>query len=160
PLDPLGHRLVAQVQGTTGGTSLVRELAAGTYFVAVSGAGNRYFHPYVADSGFVGCSGAFALGVEADDVAQPVGPTVLTSDPNNGALLPSSPLVLRINFDRALDPSTLSSSTVHLQYSSDGSFRVASEPYALRLHFSPDAYELQVTPSAPLMAGYYRLVLN
>jgi hypothetical protein len=160
PLDPLGHRLLTQVQGTTAVTSLVQELAAGTYFVAVSGAGNRYFHPFVADSGFAGSSGAFALVVEADNVADPVGPTVLTSDPSNGAVMPSSPLVLRVDFDRALDPSTLNASTVLLEYSADGSFSVITEPYALRLHFSPDANELQASPSAPLEAGYYRLVLT
>src|SRR5262245_8394658 len=49
PLDPLGHRLLAQVQGSAaGGTSLLRNLAAGTYYVAVSGAGNRSFHPNLA----------------------------------------------------------------------------------------------------------------
>jgi hypothetical protein len=159
PLDPLGHRLLAQVQGTTGTTTLVRDLAAGTYFVAVSGAGNRYFHPYVADSGFAGSSGSFALAVEADDQEQRLGPTVLTADPSTGEALASSPLVLRLDFDRALDPSTLSANTVQLLYSVDPSFNSATEPYALRLHFSPDADELQVTPSAPLAAGYYRLFL-
>lgn len=160
PLDPLGHRLLAQVQGTTGATTLVRDLAAGTYFVAVSGAGNRYFHPYVADSGFAGSSGAFALAVEADDQIQTLGPTVLTSDPSIGALLPSSPMVLRLDFDRPLDPSTLDSTTVQLLYSTDSSFSAPTEPYALRLHFSPNVYELQITPSAPLAAGYYRLILK
>jgi hypothetical protein len=160
PYDPLAHRLLSQVEGTsTDGTSLVRNLAAGTYYVAVSGAGNRYFHPFLADSGYVGSGGNFELAVEADTLPATTGPTVLEADPGNGAQLRSSPLVLRVDLSAALDPSTISSQSVQLQYSADGLTGWSPAPVALRIHFSPDANELQLTPSAPLIVGHYRLTL-
>jgi hypothetical protein len=161
PYDPLGHRLLTQVQGTTaGGTSLVWQLAAGTYYVAVSGAGNRYFNPFVADSGLAGSSGAYQLAIEADNLPSTIGPKVLEPDITQNAVYSTSPLVLRVDFSKGLDPNTITANTVQLLWSTDGSFGAGTVSIALRMHFSPDANELQLTPSAPLQAGYYRLVLK
>src|SRR5205809_788473 len=53
PFDPVGYRLIGQADSAlqSGGAQLEQRLAQGTYYVAVSGSGNHYFHPFVADSG-------------------------------------------------------------------------------------------------------------
>src|SRR5262249_30759713 len=54
----LGPRLLAQDQATADAPATIdRPLSAGTYYVAVSGAGNLEFHPYLADSGYDGQTG-------------------------------------------------------------------------------------------------------
>src|SRR5207253_1889254 len=64
--DPLGHRRLAQAEGAPGdATQLTSALAPGTYFVAVSGAGNRDFNPFLAGSGFPGSTGAYRLDMAA-----------------------------------------------------------------------------------------------
>src|ERR1043165_5002019 len=75
--DPLGYRQLSQVDGgTTGGpVSLAENLGPGDYFVAVSGSGNDYFHPFIADSGFAGMTGDYQLFITAPDLAH---------DPGNG----------------------------------------------------------------------------
>src|SRR5262249_23634167 len=62
-----GSHLVAQAEGTSPLTPpvLERDLAPGEYYVAVSGAGNRYFHPLIADSGSDGSTGAYLLTLTA-----------------------------------------------------------------------------------------------
>jgi hypothetical protein len=56
---PLGYQRIAQSDptGLLPVTVLTQTLLPGTYFVAVSGAGNRYFSPVVADSGTAGPAG-------------------------------------------------------------------------------------------------------
>src|SRR5262245_10274958 len=56
PTVALKYRLVAQDDGSThgGDATLERDLGAGTWYVAVSGAGNRSFHPLLAGSGYDG----------------------------------------------------------------------------------------------------------
>ena len=98
--DPLGHRLVAQVQGSGGGpTSLTESLAAGTYFVAVSGAGNLYFNPLLAGSGYPGSTGAYTLQVSSASLGLSAasGPIVLATSPGAGQSSNSSPLVIRVD---------------------------------------------------------------
>lgn len=64
PGTPLGHRLLARQESAAGAvTPLDVNLRAGTYFVAVSGAGNRFFHPFLADSGLPGESGDYGLQI-------------------------------------------------------------------------------------------------
>jgi hypothetical protein len=173
PLDAVGHRLLAQAAGTaSGGTSLTWNLAAGTYYVAVSGAGNQYFHPFIADSGLPGSTGAYGLTIEADGLNVGV-PVVLESTPANGSILASSPLVLRVDLNQGIDPSSIvlnqpSGNTIQLLYSADGSFTTGVQSIFLQAHFSPPANdpaspgadELQLTPSAPLQDGFYRLFLQ
>ncbi len=87
---PLGHRLLAQDDGIDhgGATQLERALAPGTYYVAVTGSGNRYFHPFLADSGIAGDTGVYTLQLI---VTEEVGadstddPEVLAVDPSPGA---------------------------------------------------------------------------
>ena len=88
--ETLGHRLLAQAVGTSSaGPQLVRNLAPGTYYVAVSGAGNPFFHPFVADSGYAGAEGEYTLQMTAADLGlDPTdGPAVLAVDPEPGSVL-------------------------------------------------------------------------
>lgn len=48
-------------------------LEAGTYFVAVSGAGNRFFYPFVADSGVPGEATDYGVRIAATSGRSPVG---------------------------------------------------------------------------------------
>src|SRR5262249_15125171 len=108
PFDPLGDRLVAQTQApdgvSAGGTSgdgtatLTRPLAAGTYYVAVSGAGNDRFNPFIAGSGYAGSTGPYLLQLSAADLnLDPAGgPIVLTSEPAANQSVDHSPLVIRL----------------------------------------------------------------
>src|SRR5262245_34235540 len=67
--EPLGHRLLAQAEGGTGSaTTLTQALAPGMYFVAVSGAGNRDFHPLVAGSGYPGSPADYTLQLRSTDL--------------------------------------------------------------------------------------------
>ncbi|HZT80259.1 MAG TPA: hypothetical protein VFA26_08555, partial [Gemmataceae bacterium] len=60
PYNPLGYRLLQQVQGTAGKDAQIGlDLAAGTYYFAVSGAGNAVFNPLLAGSGYDGSTGAY-----------------------------------------------------------------------------------------------------
>ena len=67
---PNGHRLLARTDessllGPIGirprRTASTQTLAAGTYFVAVSGAGNTSFNPFIANSGYAGSTGDYEL---------------------------------------------------------------------------------------------------
>jgi hypothetical protein len=173
PLDPIGHRLVDQAVGTAGGgTSLTWNLAPGTYSVAISGVGNQYFHPFIADSGLPGgSSGAFRLALEADPINVNV-PVVLESTPADQSVLSSSPLVLRVDLNQGIDPNSFvinqpAGNTIQLLYSPDGTF-AGGQSIFIQAHFSPPwndpvspgADELQITPDAPLLNGYYRLFLQ
>ena len=82
PYDPLGHRLLDQESGSAISVSL----AAGTYYVAVSGAGNDYFNPFLADSGYPGrpCTYDLQLSAAGLNFAGD-GPVVLFSNPAAGA---------------------------------------------------------------------------
>lgn len=65
PTLPLGHQLLGRSEGRSDGeaASIDGTFQAGTYFVAVSGAGNRFFHPFLADSGTPGIGGEYGLRV-------------------------------------------------------------------------------------------------
>jgi hypothetical protein len=137
--DPTGHRLLAQYQGTAqGGGGLTRRLAPGTYYVAVSGAGNRFFHPFLAGSGYSGQTGPYNLVLTAADlVLVPSQPIVLAVD--------ASPLVLRLDLHAPVAPEaslTLSDSTGALV------------PLAWS-HISTAVLELQLAPARALLAGTY-----
>lgn len=75
PAAPLQHRLLGRSESdsaTTGAQIDVR-LELGTYFVAVSGAGNRYFHPFVADSGLPGEGTDYGVSVALVSGRAPAG---------------------------------------------------------------------------------------
>jgi hypothetical protein len=67
PTSPIGFSIVAQDDGATqgGDASLAQNLAAGTYFVAISGSGDRYFYPFLEGSGYPGSTGAYGLSIQA-----------------------------------------------------------------------------------------------
>src|SRR5262249_32763744 len=125
PYDPLGHRLLAQVAAAGGTSDLSRPLAAGTYYVAVSGAGNLDFHPFLADSGYPGrpCAYTLALTETAPPLQATDGPIVLASDSAAGAQLTGSPLVIRLSLSTPLDPNSVQQDqTVRLTYNPTGAF--------------------------------------
>src|SRR5207248_11095557 len=105
------YRLLAQDDGAVqgGNAHLDRALAAGTYYVAVSGSGNRYFHPLIADSGYPGSAGDYQLAIQATDLhlRSQDGLVVLATDPAPGADLARSPFVIRIDLSTALDPGAI-----------------------------------------------------
>jgi hypothetical protein len=151
PFDPMGNRLLDQESGT--GAGLTRSLAAGTYYVAVSGARNTYFHPYLPGSGYPGNTGDYNLVVRATALSVGPGPGFLTSDPAPGAILDHSPLIIRLNFSSPLDPTISSTLSQIVQLTRVGE----TSPIALTFNFSSDATELQLTPAAPLQPGSYQV---
>src|SRR5205085_2052909 len=76
--DPFGNRLLVK-----GANSLTQTLGPGTYYCAVSGNGNQYFSPYLADSGYAGATGTYTLEIQASDLGlgSSDGPRVLAVDP-------------------------------------------------------------------------------
>jgi Bacterial pre-peptidase C-terminal domain/Bacterial Ig-like domain len=158
PFNLLGHRLLAQAEGVAGDSTahLERALAAGTYYVAVSGAGNRFFHPFLADSGFVGAAGRYQLDVAAAVLpfAPDDGPQVLAADPAPDARLDGSPLILRVSLNGELDPGTIIPDLNVALTGPDG------QPVPLQsANFSSAASELQLIPSIPLGPGRYQVFL-
>jgi hypothetical protein len=164
-----GYSLLAQDDGAARGGDAVldRTLGAGTYYVSVSGSGDRYFNPLMADSGYPGSTGAYGLRLITSDagLAADAGPTVIASDPAPGAGLSSSPLLLRLETSAPIDPATLvPDQTVWLTYNPTGAFGGAGDvdvPLGfVTFDSTPDGVqELQITPAAPLAPGYYRLRL-
>jgi hypothetical protein len=163
--DPTGYRLLVQAAG--GGTSdatISRELSPGTYFVAVSGAGDLYFHPLLAGSGLPGATGDYTLKLSGSpiNVAPTDGPTVLTSEPAPGAVLDTSPFVIRLDMSAPLDPATvIAGQTVSLTYNPDGTFGDGNDqevPLAWT-NVGVGGTELQLAPTAPLAPGAYKVVI-
>ena len=159
PLNPTGYRLLAQAEG-----GLDRALAAGTYYLALSGQGNPYFHPFLAGSGNDGQVGDYQLTVRAVDLGQQPtdGPIVLAADPGPGNTLDHSPLVLRIDFNTSLDAGWISpGQSVRLLYNTNGTFGDGNDQDVLlgSDNFSTTAQELQLVPAVPLKAGYYEVIL-
>jgi hypothetical protein len=166
PLDPLGHRLVAQAQGAAGSASaLTRPLAAGTYYVAVSGAGDRYFNPFLADSGYPGAAASYSLTLSETDLplAPSDGPVVLAATPAAGDQLGRSPLAVRLDLSTALDPtSVLQGLNVRLTFNPAGTFGDSGDqdvPLNF-VNYTPEANELQLFPVDALAPGYYRVDLG
>ena len=166
PLDPLGRRLLAQNEAAAPGdlAQLGAILGPGSYDVAVSGAGNLYFNPLMAGSGYDGSTGDYNLLVSAQalDLGTGSAPTLLASDPTAGASLDSSPLAIRLDLSGPLDPATVAAgSTVRLLYSPTGTFGDGNDiDVALAsVNFSATVNELQLFPQAALNPGNYRVVL-
>ncbi len=163
--DTLGHRLLAQAGGGSGAPSVVSlSLDAGTYYVAVSGAGNQYFNPFLADSGYPGSPCNYDLRLTATDLpdAPGDGPVVLSADPGAGAQLANSPLVLRLDLSGALDPNTVvPDQTVQLTFNPTGQFGDGNDQaVALSgVNLSTAGDELQLTPVDALQPGFYRIFL-
>jgi hypothetical protein len=165
---PNGHRLVDQDEGTE--ACLHQVLAAGTYHVAISGAGNRFFHPFLENSGSEGITGDYRLHLAVTDVAvQPGdGPAILSVNPASNSSLNGSPFVLRLGTTSTLDPNTLIPDvTVQLTYNPTGTFGDGNDQQILvQPTFSAAANELQFLPLSPitympvpLAPGHYRIFL-
>jgi hypothetical protein len=173
PTPRLGYRLLAQVDGGTGGDAgLRRDLGPGTYYAAVSGTGNRYFHPFLADSGLEGRTGAYRLQVTATDRNQDAedGPIVLAVDRD------AAPFVLRVDLGSPVDPSRPVAAepspvldpnsidlgtTVRLVYNPNGTFGDGADHDVALVgyDFAQEGQELQLFPAGPPQTGWYRLVL-
>jgi hypothetical protein len=164
PYERYGHRLIAQDDASgDGAVRINRALAPGTYFVAVSGDGNRYFSPVMADSGYDGSTGPYTLLVSATDLGldPSAGPVVLASDPADQAVLTHSPSFLRIDLSEALDTDTTPpDQIVHLTYSPDGNFDGTEPDLPLAdVQYSANTDEILLVPVSPLAPGYYSLSL-
>lgn len=183
PFEPQQYRMLDQVETTSATTpgSIERQLAAGTYYVAVSGAGDEYFNPYLADSGYAGSTGDYQLLVTAQPLPiQPAdGPAVLAvdpglaTDPNSVPVLTGSPLAIAVDFSSPIDPTTVSllqpgssypadpPPSVQLTFNPTGQFGDGDDaPVFLNgFNYAPDIMELQLQLAAPLGPGYYQLTL-
>jgi hypothetical protein len=167
PFNWLGHRLLGQAEATgkKGAVQLERLVGPGTYFVAVSGAGNLEFHPFLAGSGLAGETADYLLTVTYSslNVASDNGPVVLWSEPSAKSQLTASPQVVRIGFGTPLDPGSISpDENVGLTFSTNAKFGDDDDqPVSLAMvNYSHGANELQLFPSAPLGPGYYRVFLG
>ncbi len=166
PQDPMGNRLIAQADGAGhgGDASLTETLGPGTYYVGVSGSGNRYFYPYLSGSGEAGSTGPYGLFIRTSPTTlQPGdGPAVLSSDPASGSVLSSSPFALRVALSGAIDPNTIiPGDTVSLLYSPDGNFGSNGSQVALAsVTLDNVTNELVLTPGQPLAPGFYQILLN
>ncbi len=154
----LGHRLLAQAE------RIEQVLGAGTYFVAVSGAGNLDFHPFLAGSGIPGETGDYELTIASEALSNSL-PTlsVLASDPADGAELGSSPFVIRVQLSGQLDPGTLApDDTVFVTFSPNADFTDGDElPVPLATYgYNSFASEVELTPAMPLGLGFYQVVLG
>jgi hypothetical protein len=182
PYDPLGYRLLEQADSAVQpGTAQVaqasslpgpieRRLAPGTYYVAVSGSGNHYFNPFLADSGYPGATGDYGLLITAADLGiEPTdGPAVLAADPQPGATLDRSPFLIRVDLSEPLDPNTVSAGgTIQLISNINGTFgdgndetvNSAGASLLANASLNTAGNELLLAPSAPLTPGYYKVVL-
>src|SRR5437016_3063473 len=149
-VEPLEQRSLLSVAPTPG-----LPLAAGSYYLAVSGAGNSLFNPFLADSGYYGQTGSYQLQLAAADLGlgPADGPAVLASDPAAGSTLDRSPTVFRLDLSAAIDPTTvLPGDDVWLAYNPAGTFGDGNDQDVPlnTVHFSDAATELQLTPAAPL----------
>jgi Bacterial Ig-like domain len=159
PAAQSGVRLMQQADGT----DLDRNLSAGTYFIAVSGHGNNYFNPFLADSGLDGTTGNYQITVTATPLPSDpsAGPTVIQFDPGTNGT--SSPFVIRLTMSTPIDPnSAIAGDTVNLVYNPTGNFGDGNDQtLSINLvNFSTADNELQIMPGAPLGIGYYEVVLS
>jgi len=159
------YRLLAQDDGADhGGTAqLNRQVAPGTYFVAVSSSGNQYFHPLIAGSGYPGKMGAYELLLQASGLglSPSNGPVVLATEPAAGADVDRSPFVVRIDFSTALAARSIHlGSNVQLRLMAGTQTGVNPQPVPLAsTSFDPIADELDLVPAAPLGPGSYEIFL-
>jgi hypothetical protein len=168
PYNPDGHRLLKQVDAPAGGgvATLGQLLGPGTYYLAVSGHGNFFFHPLLAGSGLPGSTGAFDLRLSVTDAVleSASGPRILTcdpaalsSDPSVQASLDSSPLAIRFDLSGPLDPGTVNPDptlppTVRLIFSPTGNFDQDGQDIPFTFNVST-AIEDSPPPDGPDAAG-------
>jgi methionine-rich copper-binding protein CopC len=153
PTDPTNFsyqfRLIAQDDGAARGGDAVIEynLAPDTYWVAVSGSGNRYFHPHVAGSGLDGSTGNYGLLITTTDLDTP--PTILATDPADGAVLAQSPLAVRARLSAALS----AGETITLRDAND-------DPVSVTTNYNASIKEVRLILRRALAEGTYRISLR
>ncbi len=153
PTDPTNltyqFRLIAQDDGAARGGDAVVEynLAPDTYWVAVSGSGNRYFHPHVAGSGLEGSTGNYGLLITTADLDAP--PTILATDPADGAVLAQSPLAIRARLSTALS----AGETITLRDAND-------DPVSVTTNYNASIKEVRLILRRALAEGTYRISLR
>jgi methionine-rich copper-binding protein CopC len=144
--DQAWTRLLAQSQqGDSAVPAMIdRPLAKGTYYVAVSGAGNCYFYPFLAGSGTAGSTGDYALDVTATDLGlDPLGtPQLLSAD--------VSPQIVRLGLSAPIDPA----STFTLTDSAGNPVNL------LWSDFGTNINEIQLAPAQALAAGTYNVAVT
>lgn len=141
----VGYRLLSQA--TADGSdpaTLTRDLAAGTYYVAVSGVGNTFFHPLIANSGFPGQAGDYSFDLSSTqiDTSASTDPVVLSVD--------ASSLGFRVDLSDALDFAP----TVTLSSDNGTPLAVAS------IQQNAATNEIVIVPASPLRPGHYRAEVN
>lgn len=140
-----GHRLLAQMTaGDSGDASITRTLAAGTYYVAISGKGNTYFNPFLANSGLPGESADYTLEFISTPLNEPVNgdPAPLGVD--------ATPLDVRVGFSGGLDFAP----TVEL---TDAGGNLLAVRWT---NFNTAINELQFAPHQALSVGDYTAVIK
>ncbi len=147
-----GHRLLSQSVGSSGTAALTRDLSAGTYYIAVSGEGNRYFFPMLQDSGRDGETGAYQLHIDGASIASPsfVLATefddVTQFDTNNFPVVHTPPQVLHYDTTSPLDVNA------DIQM-----YDIDYNPIPFSTYTSTSASELQITPSRALPPNTYQI---
>lgn len=148
--DEIGDYHLVTQSGPTAG--IEPRLAAGTYFIAVSGAGNCYFHPALVGSGYSGETGRYDLSVDAESLpTDPAddGPEIL--DFALGTALDPAPVMLRVRLSEPIaDDSVVPGRTVLLLGPRGESTFTCTVIGS----------ELIISPDAPLSPGNYRLVVR
>lgn len=142
--DLIGHRLLAQ-EGTavSAGGQITRDLAAGTYFVAVSGGGNLYFNPFIANSGLPGTSGSYQLDIAST-------PLELSGPDPQPLAVDASSLIVRVDLSSALD------FTPSVTLATAGGADIP----LLWTNYNTDIDELQLTTVTPLATGDYTATIT
>jgi hypothetical protein len=180
PYTPVGHRLLAQDDAGThpGPATLDRRLGAGNYWLAVSGSGNDYFHPFLADSGLDGRTGGYTLSVATFDPGpaydDPNVPAVLAADPAPGVVLSYSPFALRFDLNAPVSAGGVvtgnqPTDTAQLWFNTTNDFSfgpgctatqedLSFALVSLEQNADGNDNELQIALANPLPAGYYEAI--
>jgi hypothetical protein len=164
PFDPLGQRLLVQTQAPADGDQsvapIVRDPAPGDYYIAVSGAGNLYFNPFLAGSGYPGATGNFRLLLSATDlqITQADLPSVLAVDVAPNPRAPNdfseSPLLIRVDLSGPIDPTNINAQVIGRSGPQDG------QNFLAGVTFSSTANELEFALTNPLGPGTYQVVIS
>lgn len=150
PVNPIfNYRLLAQGDVAAGTGVLDLRLDAGTYSVAVSGSGNRWFNPLLADSGLPGATGSYTLSLSAASLTvAPADPIVLRTDPADGSVIDHAPLVIRLSTTGALP----NADTVQVVDTNNQVVALTGPPA-----FNPQTNEFEIVPAQSLAPGSYRI---
>ena len=167
--NPLRHSLLTQVSSEDA-SGFDITLGAGTYFVAVTGAGNRYYHPFLADSGLPGTASEYEITLATTTLAQTgsVGAQVLGTNIESDAQLTSAPSTIRIRLDRSLDESLIADGDTVQLFVSVREGEAPAEPNGVdesgSAGASPSQFNDVATESQPteqlLSVGYWSFSYN